>query len=149
LPGRPEVIESVSVDTVLIEQSFSDFGDADVLVLASTPEEKVAFFCEAKRGRWWTLKKEWDEFKYRFQHPPPGGVSNVFRQLYLKQRLVQPLVAGDDLGVGDRVRRGVAADPWHPPQEDRQEQGRLQSGRQAEASPRIGVLPRAHTGAVG
>src|SRR5690242_10472620 len=78
LPSRPSVVESASVDTVLIEQSFSDFGDADVLILASTPQEKMSFFCEAKRGSGWTLKKEWGEFKARFKHELPGGVSNVF-----------------------------------------------------------------------
>lgn len=100
LTSRPAVVETATVDTVLIEQSFSDFGDADVLILASTPQEKVAFFCEAKRGRPWRVKKEWGQFKARFQACLAGGVSNVFRQLYLKQRLAQSIVAGDDLKAG-------------------------------------------------
>src|SRR5262245_25993298 len=68
LDGQPQVVESACVDIILIEQSFSDFGDADVLILASTPQEKVAFCCEAKRGKPWRLKTEWDQFKARFQN---------------------------------------------------------------------------------
>lgn len=96
----PATIESASVDIIMIEQSFSDFGDADAVILASTSQEKVAFFCEAKRGRKWKLKTEWDKFKARFQTNMAGGESNVFRQLYLKQRMVQALAAGDDLHTG-------------------------------------------------
>jgi hypothetical protein len=111
--SRLSVAEAVSVDTILIEQSFSDFGDADVLILASCPHEKVAFFCEAKRGKPWRVKKEWEQFKARFQASLPGGVSNVFRQLYLKQRLAQSFVVGDDLGTGiefDGVLRTTRGD---------------------------------------
>ncbi len=100
LEARPSVIEAAMVDIIMIEQSFSDFGDADVLVLVSTPQEKVAFFCEAKRGKAWKLKVEWDQFKARFQNALSGGESNIFRQLYLKQRMVQGLFAGDDLDAG-------------------------------------------------
>jgi hypothetical protein len=89
LDTRPPIIEAATVDIIMIEQSFSDFGDADVLILVSTPQEKVAFFCEAKRGKRWTLKKEWEQFKARFQNDLSGGESNLFRQLYFKQRMVQ------------------------------------------------------------
>ena len=84
-----------------------------MLILASTPQEKVSFFCEAKRGKPWRVSKEWGEFKARFKHELPGGVSNVFRQLYLKQRLTQGLVAGDNLGIGvefDGVLRPIRGD---------------------------------------
>src|SRR5262249_43023715 len=100
MDGQPPVVKSASPDSILIEQSFSDFGDADVLILASTPHEKVAFFCEAKRGKSWRLQTEWDQFKARFQNSLAGGVSNVFRQLYFKQRLAQALAAGEDLDTG-------------------------------------------------
>jgi hypothetical protein len=96
----PSIIEAATVDIIMIEQSFSDFGDADVLILVSTPQEKVAFFCEAKRGKPWKLKTEWNKFKTRFQNDDPGDESNVFRQLYHKQRMVQGLAAGDDLDTG-------------------------------------------------
>src|SRR5581483_6296476 len=109
LDARPPVVEAVTVDTIMIEQSFSDFGDADVLVLVSTPQEKIAIFCEAKRGKW-KLKKEWSKFKTRFQNDDAGDESNVFRQLYYKQRMVQGYAAGDDLDTGiefDSVLRPV------------------------------------------
>jgi hypothetical protein len=100
LATRPSVIDVVAVDTILIEQSFSQFGTAEVLILVSTPQEKIAFFCEAKRGNEWGLKAEWNAFKDNFQRSLGGEVSNVFKQVYLKQRLVQALAAGDDLDTG-------------------------------------------------
>ena len=109
LDARPSLFETATVDTILIEQSFSDFGDADVLVLVSTPQKKVAVFCEAKRGEW-KLKTEWNKFKTRFQNDDAGDGSNVFRQLYYKQRMVERFAAGGDLGVGvefDGVLRPV------------------------------------------
>jgi hypothetical protein len=110
LETRPAVIEAATVDTIMIEQSFSDFGDADVLILISTPQEKVAIFCEAKRGKPWKLETEWSRFKTRFQNSDSGDESNVFRQLYLKHRMVLGLVANDDLDAGiefDGVLRPV------------------------------------------
>src|SRR5262245_16229432 len=68
----PEIARTATVDLVLIEQSFSDFGDADVLILV-TLQEKAAFFCEAKRGKRWKLRTEWDQFKAQFQNDLPGG----------------------------------------------------------------------------
>ncbi|MFO0825321.1 MAG: hypothetical protein U0792_19745 [Gemmataceae bacterium] len=109
LDARPSMIETATVDTILIEQSFSDFGDADVLILVSTAQEKVAVFCEAKRGKW-KLKKEWSKFKTRFQNDDAGDESNVFRQLYYKQRMAQGYAAGEDLDTGiefDGVLRPV------------------------------------------
>lgn len=100
LEARPPVIQAATVDTILIEQSFSDFGDADALILVSTPPEKVAVFCEAKRGKPWKLKTQWNKFKTRFQNDDAGDESNVFRQLYYKQRMVQGFAAGDDLDTG-------------------------------------------------
>jgi len=110
LEARPPMIEAATVDIIMIEQSFSDFGDADVLILVSTPQEKVAVFCEAKRGKPWKLKTEWNKFKKRFQNDKAGDESNVFRQLYYKQRMVQGFAAGDDLDTGiefDGVLRPV------------------------------------------
>src|ERR1700722_6235718 len=89
LETRPSVIKLATVDNILIEQSFSDFGDSDVLILGTTPQEKVAVFCEVKRGKPWKLKTEWSRFKTHFQNFDPGDESNVFRQMYLKQRMVQ------------------------------------------------------------
>jgi hypothetical protein len=100
MEARPPAVEAATVDTIMIEQSFSQFGTADVLILVSTPQEKTAFFCEAKRGNEWGLKAEWNAFKDTFQRSLGGEVSNVFKQVYLKQRLVQALAAGDDLGAG-------------------------------------------------
>lgn len=100
LAEPPALTHDASADAVLVEQSYSDFGDADATILCSAGEDRAVFFCEAKRGREFRLGKEWDDFTTRFRHGYTGGVSNAFRQLYLKQRLVGALVGGDDLTGG-------------------------------------------------
>jgi hypothetical protein len=84
----------VSAAQVLLEQSFSDFGDADVVVLTKSAEHKTAIFLEAKvraaQKKSWAIKKEFDTFR---GDVGKGKVacSNLFAQLYLKTRLVEGL----------------------------------------------------------
>lgn len=97
--GEPKNIKlnNISKAEILIEQSFSDFGDADVLILIDSGEDKYAFFIEAKVKTYsrieWLLADEYKEFLSFLQ---PGqqiirkkkyANSNLFTQLYFKQRL--------------------------------------------------------------
>lgn len=77
-------------ETVLVEQSFADFGDADALFLFSS---NTAVFFEGKVGRDYTLKQAWNKFIGAFlsQARQKGLTSNLFCQLYFKQRLVSAL----------------------------------------------------------
>src|SRR5437016_2959456 len=49
-------------DTILVEQSFSDFGDADALFLFKFGTEGGAVFFEGKRGEDYTLDRAWKKF---------------------------------------------------------------------------------------
>jgi hypothetical protein len=81
--------ENPRIETVMIEQSFSDFGDADAVLLGNDGGKKVAFFFEAKvkssQRKEWTLQKEWADFEKRHSS------SNLFSQLYFKLRMVNEL----------------------------------------------------------
>ena len=90
----------------LIDQSFSDFGTADVLLLLNNGGSRQAVFVEAKvragRKRSWTIDREFRAFR---QGVRKGKVSssNLFTQLYHKVRLVKALQAG---GI-ERLDKGV------------------------------------------
>jgi len=90
---------------VLIEQSFSDFGDSDVLLLLDTGDKKVSVFIEAKvksyQASKWSIHNEYD----RFISGTKGKVSssNLFTQLYHKVRLVDALKNG---GI-ERIQTGI------------------------------------------
>jgi hypothetical protein len=74
---------------VLIEQSFSDFGAADVLLLLKTQRGPVSVFVEAKAGTGWSIEKEFRDFVDGTQTQVSS--SNLFTQLYHKVRLVKGL----------------------------------------------------------
>lgn len=52
---------------ILIEQSLSDFGDADAILLLNSGDGKTAVFLEAKikpaQTRIWTLKRQFELFQ--------------------------------------------------------------------------------------
>ena len=86
---------------VLIEQSYSDFGDADVtLLLDGTCRECVFIEAKVKTGGRinWSIEDEWHDF-LQLVHSGKSD-PNLFIQLYRKQRLVNHL-------------RAVRADPNH------------------------------------
>jgi len=72
---------------ILIEQSFSDFGDADAVILVNNQGDKQAIFIEAKvktsQGKW-SIYDEFEKFKRGVpkSEPPKGFSSNLFVQLY-------------------------------------------------------------------
>ncbi|MDZ7618644.1 MAG: hypothetical protein U1E05_16700 [Patescibacteria group bacterium] len=91
-------------DTILVEQSFSDFGDADGLFLFASGADGAdgaAVFFEGKRGEDYTLERAWKKFIGSFwsQTRSSGLTSNLFCQVYFKQRLAQALRAGSKENV--------------------------------------------------
>ena len=93
-PFRPTF--SITQATLLIEQSFSDFGDADLVVLARNAQASFGAFLECKvktyGRRCWRLTEEFE----RFVKGTEIGLdsSNLFTQLYHKQRMVQCIAIG-------------------------------------------------------
>ena len=78
--------------TFIIEQSFSDFGDLDLLILLDGAR-KQAVLLEAKvktyQSNYWNIHAEWAAFKQVPQDTVP--TANLFIQLYRKMRLVRKL----------------------------------------------------------
>jgi hypothetical protein len=90
---RPPITDA----TVLLEQSFSEFGDADAVVIYA--DAPCTVFIEAKVKTWsrgrWSISKEHDSFVTQL-----GGrvkSSNLFSQLFLRHALAR------ELGQLDRV----------------------------------------------
>lgn len=81
--------------TLLVEQSFSDFGDLDLLILVENQDKRLqAVLIEAKvsndTSSWATVEDRWTEFLSMLD----GGAwntSNLFVQLHRKVRLVESL----------------------------------------------------------
>lgn len=107
----------VSGGSVYIEPSYSDFGQADAVILANNLYKKQSLFIEAKvktgSKRTWSIK---DEFKGFFEGIKDynyliekGAVhySNLFTQLYYKRRMVKAVERG---GLAE-IKRGV---DFHP-----------------------------------
>ena len=101
LPAKPAFVETARCETVLVEQSLSDFGDSDAILLLDSDAGRVSLFLEAKRGHRWRLAKEWKRFEVRFRNRIQEGLSsNLFCQLHYKQRFASALAAGEDLASG-------------------------------------------------
>lgn len=80
--------------TILIEQSFSDFGDADSVSLIDNGGRKQSVFVEAKvktsQRRSWSIEEEFKAFEEGIKQGKVSS-SNLFVQLYFKVRLVKAL----------------------------------------------------------
>lgn len=104
-PFVDEVVSHVSDAEILIEQSFSDFGDADTLLLIDTGMERVSVFVEAKvqqsQRKPWTIEEEFSEFLQGTQSTVSS--SNLFTQLYHKTRLVSGLQKGGIEGLQEGI----------------------------------------------
>jgi len=87
--------------TILIEQSFSDFGDSDAVLLLDNHGNKQVVFLEAKvktlQKRYWSIVAEFEELKTGIDENRVSS-SNLFMQLYHKVRLVKALQRG---GIGE------------------------------------------------
>jgi len=80
---------------ILVEQSFSDFGDADMLILIEHKNQsRKAIFVEAKvssdTNSWKTIEDRWREFLCILDGGE-GSTSNLLVQLHRKVRLVEKL----------------------------------------------------------
>ena len=87
----------ISEAKILIEQSFSDFGDADLVLLVNNIKSKQVIFIEAKVKTYqrvcWNIFEEFEEFKEGIEKDKVSS-SNLFVQLYHKVRLVKTLQTG-------------------------------------------------------
>jgi hypothetical protein len=81
--------------TVLVEQSFSQFGDSDAVIVYTDQPSLV--FVEAKVKTWgakeWSIGQEYSKFVSGLQTEVSS--SNLFAQLYFKYRLVGALRSRD------------------------------------------------------
>jgi hypothetical protein len=80
--------------TIIVEQSFSDFGDPDVLFLLDDADgRKHSVFLEAKvktcQKGVWLITDEWSKFISALHCPTDKVKSNLFVQLYRKLQLVR------------------------------------------------------------
>lgn len=105
-PGSSHDFSRLQGVEILVEQSLSDFGDADAILLLHGPDWRTAVFIEGKvktsqLGRW-TTRDAWREFLAR-----KGGKldsSNLFTQLYHKVQFVSALRSGGIAGLEYGVR---------------------------------------------
>ncbi len=81
---------------VFIEHSFSDFGDADALLLLTCEAGQISVFIESKvkpyQQRTWHIEREWDKFIQGTNARLSS--SNLFTQFYHKVRMVDTLRDG-------------------------------------------------------
>ena len=100
---------SVVKASVLLEQSLSDFGDADAIMLLETADSSAAVFLEAKvkpsQTSSWAIQQEYQKFIDGMASKVNS--SNLFVQLYHKVRFVAALMDG---GV-DSLRQGIPFPP--------------------------------------
>ena len=104
----------ISGATVYIEQSFSDFGSADIVLLVDNQYKRQSFFIEAKvkteTKRAWSIRDEFKSFIggiKEFNYTKERGTihySNLFTQLYYKMRMNKALEKEGLTGI----KRGVS-----------------------------------------
>ena len=109
-PERPAIDEP----EVLIEQGFSDFGDADAVILGVAPNRsRTCIFCEAKVKSYGRIEKEFDRFESFLQDKKrpyrDKRSSNLFTQIYHKMRMVQELSKEDGLKA---LEKGIGFPEW-------------------------------------
>ena len=102
--------------TILVEQSFSQFGIADALLLFENVDHRIAVFCEGKGGEEYDVRRAWKAFieAFRKQKGFKGLTSNLFCQLYFKQRLVRVLGpdSGENPGLTHHFSLGFLGFSW-------------------------------------
>ena len=105
--------------TLLIEQSFSQFGDPDAVALIKSPKGNSTIFIEAKvktyRPRNWHLSTELEKFKKGIAKKissskfPSNFSSNLFTQIYYKQQMMSALNESGDISP---LEKGVRLPGW-------------------------------------
>ena len=108
-PMRHDESTSVVKSHILVEQSLSDFGDADAIMLLETRGTPRAVFLEAKvkptQTAAWTIEQEFQKFLDGTASQVSS--SNLFTQLYHKVRFVEGLRRG---GI-ELLQRGIPFPP--------------------------------------
>ena len=105
--GKPD-FTGITKAILLVEQSFSDFGDLDLLILLEHGSRKQAVLIEAKvatanRPRQdGCLAREWKKL-LKYLAKRKEGTSSLFVQLYRKQRLVDYLTMGKSSSNADAI----------------------------------------------
>jgi len=93
--------------TVLLEQSFSQFGTSDAVIVYTDQPSLV--FVEAKVKTWgrkaWSIGQEYSKFVNGLQTKVSS--SNLFTQLYYKYRLVRAVQSRDST-----LKRGATFPEW-------------------------------------
>ncbi|MGI9309987.1 MAG: hypothetical protein ACR2P7_00460 [bacterium] len=92
---------------IFVEQSFSDFGDADAVIIINADVGKCAVFVEAKVKNYGGLRKALSAFEQGVATPssPPNNFSsNLFTQIYHKQKFMKH-------GL-DEMKAGVEFPSW-------------------------------------
>ncbi len=97
----------ISEAKLLIEQSFSDFGDADAVLLLNNQGNNQIAFIEAKvktsQRKRWNISEEFGEFTKGIAENNINS-SNLFVQLYHKVSLIKALQDGDIKQVQNGVQ---------------------------------------------
>jgi len=105
VPGAAVDFSGLEGAEVLVEQSLSDFGDADVILLLHGAGWHRVVFIEGKvkpsQRSSWTAQSAWRDFQARRSGSLDS--SNLFTQLYHKVRFISTLRKG---GVG-ALQQGV------------------------------------------
>lgn len=87
----------ISKAKIFVEQSFSDFGDADLVLFVNNIKSKQVIFIEVKvktfQKDYWDIFEEFGKFKRGIEKDKINS-SNLFTQLYHKVRLVKALQIG-------------------------------------------------------
>ena len=88
---------------IFIEQSFSDFGDADaVMLIENNEKKKITLFFEAKVKTYstksWGIKREYNKFLDGIKKKKVSS-SNLFTQFFHKIKLVEVLKGNDKDGL--------------------------------------------------
>lgn len=112
----PDGVKDFDVE-ILIEQSFSEFGDPDIVLIicdtSSGTRSKQVIFGEAKVNNWknkFTLKREYEKFQEgknkigKNSDPAREFSSNLFTQIYHKWMLIETLREKDGIV---RLEKGI------------------------------------------
>jgi len=107
-PSLVEFSQRMTKVRVFIEQSLSDFGDADAILLLDAEDKKGVVFVEAKvkssQRNEWKLELEFEKFKNGYNTSDKKlSSSNLFTQLYHKHRFLNGL---SDVGI-DGLKKGI------------------------------------------
>jgi len=98
IPEIEKLKDTAKDYTILLEQSFSRFGDADLVIIIKyeNPKNKKVLFIEGKVNTFkgnWNIQSQFDKYNEPINDEniikPTNYWSNLFSQLYLKKLLIE------------------------------------------------------------